>query len=139
MTYPVDLLLTRADCDAVLADTAADVARVEFHITALTRSSTLRTEAATEDSSAITSLTDQITPLETRVAGMPVGEARTAEELRLRALKRQREKLQDDQLGGQGSRGAFRQRRELDGAQRELVGLQDCVAQVTTKRTALPA
>lgn len=139
MTYPVELLLTRADCTPILNDTTEDIDRAQFHITALTRSSTLQTSAATDDAAKITTLTDQITPLETRVAAMPVGEARTQEELRLRALKRQREKLQDDQLGGQGSRGAFRRQRELDAAQRELVGYQDCLAQTTARRDALPA
>jgi len=139
MTYPVNLLLTRADCAAVLADTTEDIARVEFHIAALTRSSTLQTGAAADDAAKITALTDQITPLETRVAGMAAGEARTNEELRLRALKRDREKLQDAQLGGQGSRGAFRRQRELDAAQRELLGYQDCQTQVTARRDALPA
>ena len=70
---------------------------------------------------------------------MPAGEARTKEELRLRGLKREREKLQDEQLGGQGGRGAFRRKRELDAAQRQLAGYQDCLAQVQTRHDALPA
>ncbi|MBC8085305.1 MAG: hypothetical protein H7Z21_19070 [Hymenobacter sp.] len=138
MDYPVELLLTRADCTAVLNDTNEDIARVEFNITALTRSTTLRTNAATADASEITSLTDQITPLETRVAGMAPGEARTIEELRLRSLRREREELQDEQIG-KGSRAAFRRRRDLDAAQRQLTGFEDCLAQVTVRRDALPA
>lgn len=139
MNYPVALLLTRADCDAVKADTQEDIDRVQFRITAATRSATLQTNEAESDSAAITSLTDQIAPLETRVAGMPAGDARTKEEIRLRGLKRDREKLQDDQLGGQGGRGAFRRSRELDAAQRQLVGYQDCLTQVQTRHDALPA
>lgn len=133
MNYPVELLLTRADCDAVKADTQEDIERVQFRITAATRSATLQTNEATADSAEISSLTDQITPLETRVAAMLPGDARTKEEIRLRGLRRDREKLQDDQLGGQGGRGAFRRQRELDAAQRQLAGYQDCLAQVQTK------
>jgi len=50
---------------------------------------------------------------------MTAGEARTKEEIRLRGLKRDREKLQEEQLGG---RGAFCRKRELDAAQRTLAG-----------------
>ena len=139
MNYPVELLLNRADCLAVKADTQEDIDRVQFRITAATRSATLQTGEATAHSADISSLTDQITPLETRVAGMTVGEARTKEEIRLRSLKRDREKLQDDQFGGQGGRGAFRRKRELDAAQRQLTGYQDCLAQVQTRHDALPA
>ncbi|WP_035566094.1 hypothetical protein [Hymenobacter sp. IS2118] len=139
MQYPIALLLTRADCLAVKADTQEDIDRTTFRITAATRSATLQTNEATADSAEISSLTDQITPLETRVATMPAGEARTKEELRLRGLKRQREELQDQQLGGQGGRGAFRRSRELDAAQRQLVGYQDCLAQVQARHDALPA
>lgn len=70
---------------------------------------------------------------------MATGEARTKEEIRLRGLKRDREKLQDDQLGGQGGRGAFRRSRELDAAQRQLAGYQDCLTQVQARHDALPA
>ncbi|MFD2787719.1 hypothetical protein [Hymenobacter rubripertinctus] len=138
MEYPVELLLTRADCLAVLADTQADIERTEFRITAAARSATLQTSEAETDTANIISLTDQITPLESRVVTMPAGEARTKEELHLRSLKREREKLQDDQLGGQGGRGAFRRRRELDAAQRQLAGYQDCKAQVQARHDALP-
>ncbi|MDQ2769948.1 MAG: hypothetical protein M3Y54_05540 [Bacteroidota bacterium] len=139
MQFSVELLLTRADCDAVKTDTQEDIDRAQFRITAATRSATLQTSEATAHSADISSLSDQITPLETRVAGMAIGEARTKEEIRLRGLKREREKLQDDQLGGQGGRGAFRRQRELDAAQRQLVGYQDCLAQVQTRHDALPA
>ena len=139
MNYPVELLLTRADCNAVMADTRQDIERTEFRITAATRSATLQTNEASADSAEISSLTDQITPLETRVAAMAVGDARTKEEIRLRGLKREREELQDEQLGGQGSRGAFRRKRELDAAQRQLAGYQDCLAQVQARHDALPA
>ena len=139
MVYPVALLLTRPDCLAVLADTEEDIDRTEFRITAATRSATLQTNEATADSAEIASLTDQIAPLETRVAAMPVGEARTKEEIRLRGLKREREELQDQQLGGQGGRGAFRRSRELDAAQRQLAGYQDCKTQVQARHDALPA
>ena len=139
MNYPVDLLLTRADCDAVKTDTQEDIDRVQFRIAAATRSATLQTNEATADSAEISSLTDQITPLETRVAAMPASEARTKEEIRLRGLRRDREKLQDEQLGGQGGRGAFRRQRELDAAQRQLAGYQDCLAQVQVKHDALSA
>lgn len=127
MNYPVDLLLTRADCDAVKADIQEDIDRTQFRITAATRSATLQTNEASANAADIASLTDQITPLQTRVDAMPAGEARTKEEIRLRSLKRDREKLQDEQLGGQGGRGAFRRQRELDAAQRQLVGYQDCL------------
>ncbi|MBO2007720.1 hypothetical protein [Hymenobacter negativus] len=70
---------------------------------------------------------------------MTLGDARTKEEIRLRGLKRDREKLQDEQLGGQGGRGAFRRSQELDAAQRQLAGYQDCLAQVKTRHDALPA
>lgn len=139
MNYPVELLLTRADCNAVMADTRQDIERTEFRITAATRSATLQTNEASADSAEISSLTDQITPLETRVAAMAVGDARTKEEIRLRGLKREREELQDEQLGGQGGRGAFRRKRELDAAQRQLAGYQDCLAQVQARHDALPA
>ncbi len=139
MLYPVALLLTRADCLSVKADTQEDIDRTEFRITAATRSATLQTNEATADSAEISSLTDQITPLETRVAAMPAGEARTKEELRLRGLKREREALQDQQLGGQGGRGAFRRSRELDAAQRQLAGYQDCLVQVQARHDALSA
>ncbi|WP_046244543.1 hypothetical protein [Hymenobacter terrenus] len=138
MDYPVNLLNTRAECLIVRDDIDEDIERVQFRITALTRSSTLQTNAATEDAADISSLNDQIAPLETRVAGLPIGEVRTKEEIRLRALKRDREKLQDDQLS-QGSRGLFRRQRELDGAQRQLLGLQDCRQQVMARHDALPA
>jgi hypothetical protein len=139
MDYPVELLLTRADCQLVLADTQADIERTEFRIAAVTRSATLQTGEAAEDASEISSLTDQITPLQTRVNAMTAGEARTKEEIRLRALKRDREKLQDEQLGGQGGRGAFRRSRELDAAQRTLAGYQDCKTKVQARHDALPA
>ena len=138
MNYPVNLLLTRADCDAVKADTQEDIDRVQFRITGTTRSATLQTNDATAHATEIAALTDQITPLETRVGTMAAGEARTKEEIRLRALKRDREKLQDDQLGGQGARGAFRRKRELDAAQRQLGGYQDCLTQIQTRHDALP-
>ena len=139
MNYPVELLLTRADCDLVKADTQEDVDRTQFRITAATRSATLQTNEATADSAEISSLTEQITPLQTRVDAMPLGEARTKEEIRLRGLKRDREALQDNQLGGQGGRGAFRRQRELDAAQRQLAGYQDCLAQVQVRHDVLPA
>lgn len=139
MDYPVELLLTRADCLPVLADTQADIERTEFRITAATRSATLQTSEAEVDSAEISSLNEQITPLETRVATMPAGEARTKEEVRLRKLKRDREELQDEQLSGQGARGAFRRKRELDAAQRALVGFQDCQAKVQARHDSLPA
>ena len=138
MTYPVELLTNRNECLPVLADTRADIARVELNILNLQHSSTLRTTEATEDSAAIVALTDQITPLEVRVAGMSPGEARTKEEVRLRALRREREEIQDEQLGGQGSRGVFRRARLLDAAQRQLGGFQDCLAQVQTRHDGLP-
>lgn len=69
---------------------------------------------------------------------MSVGEVRTKKEVDLRELKRRREKLQDKQLS-KGSRGLFRQKRELDAAQRELTGLQDCKTQVQARHDALPA
>ena len=137
MDYPVELLLTRADCNAVKADTQQNIERTEFRIAAATRSATLQTNEATADSAEISSLTDQITPLETRVTAMSAGDARTKEEIRLRGLKRDREKLQDEQLGGQGGRGAFRRSRELDAAQRQLTGYQNCLAQVQTRHDAL--
>jgi chromosome segregation ATPase len=138
MLYPVELLLTRADCDAIIADTNDDIARVEFRITSLNRSATLRIGDATKDAADIAALTDQITPLEARIPAMPAGEARTKQELKLRSLRRQREELEDDQLK-QGARTVFRRNRELDAAQRELAALQECVAQTTARRTALPA
>ncbi len=139
MTYSTEILLTQADCDIVIADTNEEIEREQFNITALQRSATLRTGDATEDAEAITALTDQITPLETRIAGMTTGsEARTKAELQLRALRRDREALQDAQLK-QGARAAFRRLRALDSAQRQLAGLQDCLAQVTARRAALPA
>jgi hypothetical protein len=139
MDYPVELLPTRADCLPVLADTQADIDRAGFRVTALTRSATLQTSEATADSAEISSLNDQITPLETRVATMLAGEARTKEEIRLRGLKRDREALQDEQLGGQGARGAFRRKRELDAAQRQLAGYQDCLTKVQAHHDNLPA
>lgn len=139
MDYPVELLLTRPDCLLVLADTQADIDRTQFRIAAATRSATLQTTEAANDSAEISSLADQITPLETRVAAMPAGEARTKEEIRLRGLKRNREELQDEQLGGQGARGAFRRKRELDAAQRALAGYQDCQTKVQARHDALPA
>jgi hypothetical protein len=139
MGYPVELLLTRADCLLVLPDTQADIDRAGFRVTTLTRSATLQTTNATADSAEISSLNEQITPLETRVATMPAGEARTKEEIRLRGLKRNREELQDEQLGGQGARGAFRRQRELDAAQRALAGYQDCLAKVQARHDSLLA
>ncbi|KAA9327146.1 hypothetical protein F0P96_18085 [Hymenobacter busanensis] len=139
MNYPVELLTTRAECNGVKADTQADIDRTQFRITAALRSATLQTNEATEDSAKIGSLTDQITPLEARIATMPAGDARTREEIRLRGLKRDREALEDEQLGGQGGRGAFRRQRELDAAQRQLAGYQDCLAQVQARHDALPA
>ena len=138
MQYPVELLLTPEDCAPVLADTNEDIERTEFHIATLNRSATLRTGDVADDVAEIASLTDQITPLETRVAGMVPGEARTKAEVQLRNLRRQREALQDEQLL-QGARAAFRRQRALDAAQRELVGYQDCLAQVTTRLDALTA
>ncbi len=139
MQYPVATLLTRPECLAVIADTNEDIDRATFRITVATRSTTLQTNEATADSAEISSLNDQIGPLQTRVAAMPAGENRTKEEIRLRSLKRDREELQDQQLGGQGARGAFRRARELDAAQRQLVGYQDCKAQVQARHDALPA
>ena len=137
MTYPVEILLTRADCVPVMADTTAEIEREQFNITTLQRSATLRTGDAAEDVAAITALTDQITPLETRIAGMtPGSEVRNNSEIQLRALRRDREALQDAQLK-QGARAAFRRQRALDSAQRQLVGLQDCLAQVTTRHDGL--
>ena len=139
MQYPVATLLTRPECLAVIADTNEDIERATFRITVATRSTTLQTNEATEDSAEIISLNDQIGPLEIRVAAMPAGENRTKEELNLRKLRRDREELQDQQLGGQGARGAFRRARDLDTAQRQLVGYQDCKAQVQARHDALPA
>ncbi|TGE25276.1 hypothetical protein E5K00_08825 [Hymenobacter aquaticus] len=139
MDYPVALLTTRPECQLVLADTQADIDRASFRILAATRSASLQTDEATADANEISSLTDQIGPLEARVATMPAGEARTKEEVKLRALKRDREKLQDEQLSGQGGRGAFRRARELDAAQRQLAGYQDCKAQVQARHDGLSA
>ena len=139
MQYPVELLLTRAECLLVLADTTEDIERAAFRVTALTRSNTLQTTEATADGAEMASLTEQITPLATRVAGMEAGSARTNEEIKLRALRRNLEELQDEQLKGAGSRGAFRRRRELDAAQRQLAGFQDCQTQVQARHDALPA
>ncbi|SHJ30737.1 hypothetical protein SAMN02745146_2838 [Hymenobacter daecheongensis DSM 21074] len=139
MEYPVELLLTRAECQLVLTDTQADIERTEFRIAAVQRSATLQTSDATEDANEMSSLTEQITPLETRIAGMIVGEARTREEVKLRKLKRELEEIQDEQLSGLGSRGAFRRARELDAAQRQLAGYQDCKAKVQARHDALPA
>lgn len=138
MIYPVELLPTRTDCVPVIADSTADVERAQFRITTLQRSASLRTDDAADDAAEISSLTDQITLQETRVAGMPAGETRTKAELQLRALRRQREELQDAQLV-QGARTVFRRQRALDAAQRELAGYQDCLAQVTAHHNSLPA
>lgn len=62
MDYPVKLLLTRAECLLVLADTQADIDRAQFRLTAAQRANTLQSGEATEDANALTSLNDQITP-----------------------------------------------------------------------------
>ena len=121
------------------ADIQEDIARTEFRLTAATRPATLQTNEATADSAQISALTDQITPREARIATMPAGPARTQKEIRLRSLRRDREALQDEQLGGQGARGAFRRGRELDAAQRTLTGYQDCLAQVQARHDSQPA
>jgi|GEM_PF-6088618 len=139
MNYPVELLLTRPECLLVLADTQADIERTNFRITAAQRSTTLQTHDATHDANEITSLTDQIASLEPRIAAMPLGDARTREEVKLRKLKRELEALQDEQLIGQGSRSAFRRARELDAAQRQLAGYQDCKGQVQARHDVLSA
>ncbi|WP_400193070.1 hypothetical protein [Hymenobacter sp. B81] len=139
MTYPVNLLLNRPECVAVITDTDEDIARAEFRVTALTRSHTLQTNEATALVQQISSLTDQIDPLEARIATMPAGAARTGEELKLRALKRDREELEDRQIGDSGGRSAFRRSRELEAAQRQLAAYQECRAQVQARHDSLPA
>lgn len=98
----------------------------------------MQTTEATADGAEMTSLTEQITLLAARVAGMEASPARINEEIKLRALRRDLEKLQDEQLRGAGNWGAFR-RRELDAAQRQLSGFQDCQTQVQARHDALPA
>ncbi|MCB2408123.1 hypothetical protein [Hymenobacter lucidus] len=139
MDYPVHLLISRAECLLVLAETQADIDRMEFRITATTRSTTLQTGEATANVNEIDSLTEQITPLEARIATMLAGPARTKEEVKLRGLKRKREGLQDEQLVGQGGSGAFRRARELDAAQRQHTGYLDCKAQVQVRHDELSA
>lgn len=139
MDYPVELLPNRAECQLILDDTQADIERAQFRLSAARRSNTLQTDQATKDANRINALNDQIGSREDRIATMAPSDARLHEEIELRKLKREREELQDEQLAGQGTRGAFRRRRELDVAQRQLDGYLDCQAKVQIRHDSLPA
>ena len=136
MSYSLDLLTTRAQCDAVLAYANTKLGLLNYHDTQTGRRTGNLTTSATKDTSELTGLNAYITAMTPVIATLPAGKDRDKQtnDLRLKTDRRDTLVARQNQVGPEALVES-----ELDST---LVDVQlpvgaDFIAQVTAHRATL--
>ena len=138
MAFSLNLLTTRAQCDAVLAYAQAKLGLLNYHDSQTGRRTDNLTTSATKDSSELTGLNAYITAMTPVIATLPAGKDRDKQtnDLRLKTDRRDTLVARQNQVGPEALVEA-----ELDSTlvDAQLPLVQDLVTQVTAHRATLPA
>lgn len=137
MSYPLTLLKTAADCDAVLKFAGDEKADQEIKKILLDRAVETTSEDTLELEAELTSLESEITNLETLVAGLPEGStSRSTNEDKLEQAKYRRYVLRK-RRNKKGFLSQFERQVELTGAENSITVLEELIGQVTEHKATL--
>lgn len=137
MPYPVELLTTVADCDAVLAANQKELHELKVSASVLDLRSDKTTDTATSKATELVNLNKTIAALTPLVASLDEGsKPRRMNEAQLRQATHRRENLLAN-LPEEAGRDAVLQALNLRQIEVQLPEIEQCNAEVTARREAL--
>lgn len=137
MAYPVQLLTSIADCDAVLADAQAELRTFQVRSSVLDLRDDNTTASATETAAELTDLDATIALLTPLIPTMAAGsKLRLTNERALRTASRRREDLTLAQPTRSGV-AALLQALDARQIQVQVTEIEQCIAEVTAHRATL--
>jgi hypothetical protein len=137
MSYPVNLLLTIADCDLVLADAAVERIEIEYRHSQLQRLHTLGNGNASKLSAELSSKTREYNNLTIALAAMPEGPDKSKELIEYKRLDYLISKMNDQQATGvNGAVMQFKRTFEVNCLAEALTENATLATEVGNRRTA---
>ncbi len=137
MPYPVQLLTTVADCDAVLASAQSELQDFQLRESVLGRRDEKTSESAASAAAELTSLNATIALLTPLIPTLPAGsKIRFSNETSLRQATHRREDLVAARPTS-GPVAALVQALDLRQVQVQTAEIQRCISEVTARRAAL--
>lgn len=138
MTYPVELLDTAEDCDAVLEAAAEERAEIEYRRTQLQRINTVGTGRATELNTELSGATAEYNNLATMLPGMAEGPTKKKNMREFKRLEYRIYLLNDKKTtGDSGVLAVFKRKYELNCLALELTENTTLATEVQARKTAL--
>lgn len=138
MAYSLDLLKTKAECDAILAYAERETRALERRKVNKDFDSDQTTEIQTSVASKLATVSAKLAVIDGYIAGLPEGKDKRKELIEKERLEYQKKDLESRQLD-YNTLSVLDSELDVERVERELAAIAAFVAEVNTKKAALPS